>query len=185
MSLRYGAFDFLLRGGVPVFLEVNPDGDWQWAERRARTNAVTLGAAQMLAGLHRQALPAGHDARPFDLMAFLAGNSLKTFSSERPVVSPPGQALWPTGRSSRAGAGRGCWASARDRGGGTGSPAGWLGTRHSRGGRDPALLIAEEPEHFQCVRDHGQVTVERNVPASGDLPDHPANRLGGRCQAAA
>ena len=71
MSLHYGAFDFLVRGGSPVFLEVNPDGDWQWAERKARTSAVTLGVARMLADLHREAIPAGHGAPPLDLLAFL------------------------------------------------------------------------------------------------------------------
>ncbi|MFJ8434831.1 RimK family alpha-L-glutamate ligase [Kitasatospora sp. NPDC094019] len=56
MSLRYGAFDFLLSGGTPVFLEVNPDGDWRWAERRTRTTPVTVAVAAMLAALHRAAL---------------------------------------------------------------------------------------------------------------------------------
>ncbi len=56
MSLRYGAFDFLLSAGTPVFLEVNPDGDWRWAERRTRTTPVTLAVAAMLAALHRAAL---------------------------------------------------------------------------------------------------------------------------------
>ncbi|GLY75614.1 hypothetical protein Airi01_038810 [Actinoallomurus iriomotensis] len=57
MSLRYGAFDFLVREGTPVFLEVNPDGDWRWAERRTRTTLVTNAVAALLAGLHREALP--------------------------------------------------------------------------------------------------------------------------------
>lgn len=69
MSLRYGAFDFLVRDGTPIFLEVNPDGDWRWAERGAGTDAVTLGVAAMLAGLHREAAPAAS----FDLLGFLAG----------------------------------------------------------------------------------------------------------------
>ncbi len=56
MSLRYGAFDFLLSGGTPVFLEVNPDGDWRWAERRTRATPVTVAVAAMLAALHRAAL---------------------------------------------------------------------------------------------------------------------------------
>jgi hypothetical protein len=68
MSLRYGAFDFLVRAGTPVFLEVNPDGDWRWAERAAGTDAVTAGVAAMLAELHRAALPAGP---PVDLLGFL------------------------------------------------------------------------------------------------------------------
>lgn len=71
MSLYYGAFDFLVRGGSPVFLEVNPDGDWQWAEQRARTTAVTLGVARMLADLHREALPDGYCTPPLDLLTFL------------------------------------------------------------------------------------------------------------------
>ncbi|MEV6979235.1 hypothetical protein [Kitasatospora sp. NPDC093806] len=55
MSLRYGAFDFLLSAGTPVFLEVNPDGDWRWAELRTRTTPVTAAVAAMLAALHRAA----------------------------------------------------------------------------------------------------------------------------------
>lgn len=68
MSLRYGAFDFLLSAGTPVFLEVNPDGDWCWAEQRTRTTPVTTAVTAMLAALHRRALPA---PGPFDLLAFL------------------------------------------------------------------------------------------------------------------
>jgi hypothetical protein len=71
MSLRYGAFDFLLRDGSPVFLEVNPDGDWRWAERAARTASVTLAAAQMLTELHRQARPRDN-LDSFSLVAFLS-----------------------------------------------------------------------------------------------------------------
>ncbi|HUQ59590.1 hypothetical protein [Lentzea sp.] len=73
MSLRYGAFDFLVRGGTPIFLEVNPDGDWRWAERGAGTGVVTLGVAAMLADLHREAAPADR-APPFDLLTFLSGH---------------------------------------------------------------------------------------------------------------
>jgi hypothetical protein len=33
LGLRYGAFDFILRpDGEPVFLEVNPTGEWAWLE---------------------------------------------------------------------------------------------------------------------------------------------------------
>jgi hypothetical protein len=71
MSLYYGAFDFLVRNGSPVFLEVNPDGDWHWAERKARTSVVTLGVARMLADLHREAIPVGYGTPPLDLLAFL------------------------------------------------------------------------------------------------------------------
>ncbi|WP_344345215.1 hypothetical protein, partial [Kitasatospora putterlickiae] len=55
LELRYGAFDFLLSAGTPVFLEVNPDGDWRWAERRTRVTPVTAAVAAMLAALHRAA----------------------------------------------------------------------------------------------------------------------------------
>jgi hypothetical protein len=68
MSLRYGAFDFLVRDGTPVFLEVNPDGDWRWAEQRARTGPVTTAVTRMLADLHRELRPGA-----FDLLAFLTG----------------------------------------------------------------------------------------------------------------
>jgi hypothetical protein len=78
MALRFGAFDFLVGDGAPVFLEVNPDGDWRWAERKSRTSVVTLAAARMLTELHheqRQTLPAtvDHGVKPLDLLAFLSG----------------------------------------------------------------------------------------------------------------
>lgn len=66
MSLHYGAFDFLVRDGTPVFLEVNPDGDWLWAERKARTDQVTTAVVRMLAGFHHEAIPGA-----IDLLAFL------------------------------------------------------------------------------------------------------------------
>lgn len=77
MALRFGAFDFLIRNGTPVFLEVNPDGDWRWAERMSRTTLVTLAAARMLTELHhemRQAMPrtVDHGIKPLDLLAFLS-----------------------------------------------------------------------------------------------------------------
>ena len=53
MSLELGAFDFLVEAGAPVFLEANPDGDWDWAERMAGGEAVTRAVAAMLASLHR------------------------------------------------------------------------------------------------------------------------------------
>ncbi|MFI6847686.1 hypothetical protein OG535_30020 [Kitasatospora sp. NBC_00085] len=71
MSLRFGAFDFLIREGMPVFLEVNPDGDWRWAEQRARTTSVTAAVAGMLADLHRRTLPSPGE---FDLLGFLSGS---------------------------------------------------------------------------------------------------------------
>jgi hypothetical protein len=77
LALRFGAFDFLVRDGMPVFLEVNPDGDWRWAERKSRAMVVTLAAARMLTELHyemRQAMPRTVDRgiQPLDLLAFLS-----------------------------------------------------------------------------------------------------------------
>ncbi|MER6362377.1 hypothetical protein [Kitasatospora sp. NPDC001527] len=56
MNLRYGAFDFLLSAGTPVFLEVNPDGDWRWAERPTHGTPVTAAVAAMLTTLHHAAV---------------------------------------------------------------------------------------------------------------------------------
>ena len=77
LSLRYGAFDFLVQGDLPVFLEVNPDGDWRWAELKARTAPVTLAVTQMLCALHRRyrpslEVPGNRVADTFNLLSFLA-----------------------------------------------------------------------------------------------------------------
>lgn len=71
LGLRFGALDFLLRDGGPVFLELNPDGDWRWAEHKSATSQVTMAVARMLRRLHLDAL----DQRPpgsFDLLRFLS-----------------------------------------------------------------------------------------------------------------
>jgi hypothetical protein len=76
LSLRYAAFDFLLRGDTPVFLEANPDGDWRWLEARTGAAPVTAAVAGMLCRLHRACVAAGPDQRPaspFDLLGFLSG----------------------------------------------------------------------------------------------------------------
>jgi hypothetical protein len=67
MSLSFGAFDFLMRAAEPVFLEVNPDGDWRWAERRAGTGGVTDAVVAMLVALHRRP-----PAAPATLLSLLA-----------------------------------------------------------------------------------------------------------------
>ncbi|WP_181871256.1 BTAD domain-containing putative transcriptional regulator [Sphaerisporangium album] len=69
-GLRYGAFDFLLTGDGPVFLEVNPDGDWRWFESRAGVDDVSISALSMVRTLHRQAARKGPSA--IDLAGFLA-----------------------------------------------------------------------------------------------------------------
>jgi hypothetical protein len=76
--LLYGAFDFLMCDGAPVFLEVNPDGDWRWIERKIGSAPVSEAAAQMLRDLHQARLPAaGAAGQPgpdsFSLLSFLAG----------------------------------------------------------------------------------------------------------------
>jgi len=83
LSVRYGAFDFLIAGGIPVFLELNWAGDWRWFETRARVRLVTTAVTAMLRDLHHDAVRnsfpqdaggstwAGH----FELIRFLSGGS--------------------------------------------------------------------------------------------------------------
>jgi hypothetical protein len=76
--LPYGAFDFLVIDGSPVFLDVNRDGDWRWIERKIGSSSVSEAAAGMLRDLHRARLPvAGAPGQPgldsFSLLSFLAG----------------------------------------------------------------------------------------------------------------
>lgn len=80
LSVRYGAFDFLISGGEPIFLELNWAGDWHWFETRARARSVTIAATKMLRDLHQQALansfaghlPDQHHPPGIDLITFLA-----------------------------------------------------------------------------------------------------------------
>jgi hypothetical protein len=77
LSLRYGAFDFLVQGDRIVFLEVNHSGDWLWAEQKAQQAPVTLAVAQVLCELHRAYRPplargGGRGTGGFDLLSFLA-----------------------------------------------------------------------------------------------------------------
>jgi hypothetical protein len=71
MSLRYAAFDFLLRGRSGIFLEANPDGDWRWLEAKAGQHRVTAAAGRMLSGLHHASCSR---SSPFNLLAFLAAD---------------------------------------------------------------------------------------------------------------
>ena len=71
LSVRYGAFDFLIAGGEPVFLELNWAGDWRWYERRAHSRPVTNAVTAMLRDLHRQEAATGG----IDLITFLAKSS--------------------------------------------------------------------------------------------------------------
>ena len=78
MSIQYGAFDFLISDGEPVFLEVNLAGDWQWIESRTGTTPVTTAVVRMLRDLHltadaRARPAAGGRPPPIDLMTFLGG----------------------------------------------------------------------------------------------------------------
>jgi hypothetical protein len=81
MSIQYGAFDFLISAGQPVFLEVNLAGDWRWIECRTHTTPVTTAVAGMLRDLHlaadARARPAvGGGSPPIDLLTFLGGRPL-------------------------------------------------------------------------------------------------------------
>jgi hypothetical protein len=78
LSLRYCAVDFLVRDGMPIFLEVNPDGDWHWIESKAGVAPVTAAVTRMLCDVHRSNLRAvmgrkGAREAAFDLLAFLTG----------------------------------------------------------------------------------------------------------------
>jgi hypothetical protein len=56
LSIEYGAFDFLISGGVPVFLEVNIAGDWRWLESKVGAEPVTIAVVRMLRAMHRRSL---------------------------------------------------------------------------------------------------------------------------------
>jgi hypothetical protein len=76
LSLRYCAFDFLLRDAEPVLLEMDPAGDWRWIESKAGGSSVTLAVARMLCDLHRAvpaAVASGRRQISFDFLTFLAG----------------------------------------------------------------------------------------------------------------
>lgn len=68
--VTYGAFDFLIDGGEPVFLEFNEHGDWCWFERRAGDDPVSRAAARTVLRLHRARVGCGQP-QGFALLAFL------------------------------------------------------------------------------------------------------------------
>ncbi|BCB82897.1 ATP-grasp domain-containing protein [Phytohabitans suffuscus] len=70
MGLVYAAFDLLMVGDEPVFLEANADGDWRWYERLAGDGAVSAAAAGMVAALHHRSPRPPHGAGP-PLLAIL------------------------------------------------------------------------------------------------------------------
>lgn len=80
MSIDYGALDFLVAGGVPVFLEVNLAGDWRWLEAKVRRAPVTAAVAAMLRRKH-QAITGEAEAKP-------AALNLVTFLSSRIPPAP-------------------------------------------------------------------------------------------------
>ncbi len=100
-GLRYGAFDFLLTADGPVFLEVNPDGDWRWFESKAGVDDISMATLAMVRGLHRE-------TTRIDLAGFL-------------LLGGPSARLWTSGCSARwtsasaarpstsAPASRACW----------------------------------------------------------------------------
>lgn len=78
MSIEYGAFDFLVKDGAPIFLEANLAGDWCWLEALTGTTPVTMAVVRMLRDLHLRAAgesrPAGdHPRKAIELTTFLAG----------------------------------------------------------------------------------------------------------------
>src|SRR5262249_25948861 len=71
MSLRYAAFDFLLRGRSGIFLEANRDGDRRWLEAKVGKHRVTVAASRMLSGLFHANCSR---SSPFNLLAFLSAD---------------------------------------------------------------------------------------------------------------
>jgi hypothetical protein len=69
-GLAFGAFDFLVDGREPVFLEVNHDGDWHWFEGKADVDFVSRAALRTVRDFHRAA---GASSPPygFDILDFL------------------------------------------------------------------------------------------------------------------
>lgn len=73
LSIDYGAIDFLISGGVPVFLEVNLAGDWRWLEVKVRSAPVTAAVTELLRSKHAQiAGPARVRPAKVGLVTFLA-----------------------------------------------------------------------------------------------------------------
>jgi len=75
-SMRYCAFDLLIRDGVPIFLEMDPVGDWRWLESKAGTTVITMAVTRMLCDLHRAHWSTAMGGNPpptasFDLLTFL------------------------------------------------------------------------------------------------------------------
>lgn len=72
-GLRYGAFDFLVDRGEPVFLEMNAHGDWAWFERKSGVDVVSRAAARTVRDLHAAAVGSPFAGR-VDLLAFLGAH---------------------------------------------------------------------------------------------------------------
>jgi hypothetical protein len=84
LSIRYGALDFLIAGGQPVFLDLNWAGDWRWIETRARVGSVTTAVTAMLRDRHLAAVRNSFPGQPafpagsghFDLIRFMSGGRI-------------------------------------------------------------------------------------------------------------
>jgi hypothetical protein len=75
LGIDYGAFDFLVAAGVPVFLEVNVSGDWCWFEARTGSAPVSAAIAVMLKDRHEEVTARSGAARraAIDPVTFLSG----------------------------------------------------------------------------------------------------------------
>lgn len=88
LSIDYGAMDFLMTGGVPIFLEVNLAGDWRWLETKVRKAPVTAAVAAMLRFKHVQ-IAGEPAARPTGVnpVTFLSrGISLTAVDKDEPSL---------------------------------------------------------------------------------------------------
>ena len=75
LAIQYGAIDFLIVNGDPVFLEVNLNGDWHWLETKLAATPVTDAVVTMLRDLHTSAT-AGGAGLAADPISFLSGGRL-------------------------------------------------------------------------------------------------------------
>jgi hypothetical protein len=77
LGLTFGAFDFLISAGTPVFLEVNTAGDWLWLERKVGASPVTTAVVHMLQSMHKLSVASGPTAADrrsggLNLLSFLS-----------------------------------------------------------------------------------------------------------------
>ncbi len=74
IPIEFGAFDFLVDDGTPVFLEVNLAGDWRWLEGKVAGHAGHDRGSAPGSRRHADAAPSPRGRR-VDPVTFLTGGS--------------------------------------------------------------------------------------------------------------